>query len=138
MPQRLLAAPIRKTCGADAAASLTRAGYVGSASAQRGGPLIQLAAKRLISHVDGVNRRAIAAVDPTVSASSRATRTRRCAASSRHAPAKYDALQLTIDVGVSVIWRRILPRVVAVSTLSDVGGVAVGSMSAPSLLPDLP
>jgi hypothetical protein len=40
----------------------------------------------------------------------------------------------TIDVGVLVIWRRVLPRVVAVSTLSDVGGVAVVSMSAPFLI----
>ena len=41
--------------------------------------------------------------------------------------------QLTIDIGVLVIWGRILPRVVAVSTLSDVGGVAVVRMSAPCL-----
>jgi hypothetical protein len=43
--------------------------------------------KRLILRVDGVNRRAIAAVDLAVSDSFQAIRTRRYA-SSRHAPAK--------------------------------------------------
>jgi hypothetical protein len=75
MPRRLFAAPIRKVSEADAATFLTRLGYVDSASAQLGGRPIQPAAKGLISRADRVNRRAIAVVDPTVSASSRATRT---------------------------------------------------------------